>query len=379
MEPKVPNAISSFSVFEDFKTRSLALIIDDLGEVERAILVAAAQNITTSIVNEILHISSGPLFVALSPERVQAFMLSKMGRPRVTPAHATDINSQLNICLSVEAREGVTTGISVADRTATIKVLGEASPNARKLVKPGHIFPVEVREGGTLVKNALPEAALDLVKICGASEAAVFVDVLNESGDLIDIAAAGELAGRLSIPRLTLSDLMRYRLENEKLVFKVAEARLPTRLAGELKSCVYRTSLHEAEHFALVKGEIDPTKPVLTRVQTEHTCADVFGGLSTPSRKHLRDCLRAINQQGCGVFLYLRSPFAGILREQVSDPQADKVKKPMALMREYGIGAQILRDLGVRKIELLSSSNKVLSGISTFGIEIVAQKPLPSL
>lgn len=365
------------AVLDTFKRRKLALIADDLGQIPRAILISPAQEISNDLVNEILHISSGPVFVSLSSDRVRSLMLSEMSRPRSTPSHSKEPANEMKVCVSVEAREGVSTGISVPDRAATLRILGEAQPNPRKLVKPGHIFPVEARDGGVLVKNSLAEAALDLVKVCGFNEAAAFVDVLDSSGNLVCGETCKRLAEQHKIPLISISDLVRYRLANEKLVFKIAEARLPTRLAGELRSCVYQTSLHEAEHFALIKGEISSDQPVLTRVQTEQTCADVFGGAQTPSRKQLQLCLKAINEKGSGVFLYLRPAFPQALRDQVADPSSESKRKPMALMREYGIGAQILRDLGVRKIELLTSSKRVLTGLDTFGIEIVNQRPLP--
>lgn len=366
---------SGLNFIEDFKRRGMALLCDTAANPARALVVSPAQDVATNTVNEILGTTGGLLFVALSPERVSQFMLSTMSRPRTQTVGAEP--ASLNMCVSVEAREGVTTGISVADRTATIRCLGESIPNPRKLVKPGHIIPVEVRAGGVLVRSSLPEGALDLVSIAGFSEAALFSDLLDGAGEVMPVLECRKLAERLKAPFIELDQLIRYRLENETLIQRVAEAKLPTVLAGELRSCIYKSTVHSGEHLALIKGKIDPDRPTLTRVQTEFTFSDVFGGSSPASRRQLHQSLRAIGERGSGVLVYLRRPSRGQLKEQVRASESLEREKPAALMREYGLGAQILRDLGVRKIELLTNSKKSLIGIKTFGIEIVSQLPIP--
>ena len=363
--------------FDRLRERGIGLLRDDFSEDGRAILVAAAEDASPELVNEVISLSHGLIFVALPPERVAKFRLERMSKP-TSLADKSDETSGLTLCLSVEAREGVTTGISAFDRAATITILGEHEPNYRKLVQPGHIFPVEVRRGGVLVKIALPEGALDVVKFAGASDAAVFLDLLDDGGDYLRGVAQDELARAHSLPIFCLSEITRYALEHQKLVSRVAEARLPTRIAGEVTSYIYKSALHSGEHIALVKGTIDPTKPVLTRVQSEVTCADVFGGSSPPARARLQGALHAIGEEEAGVLLYLRSPRRGRLKTQVERVGQQSKPRPAALMREYGIGAQILRDLGVQKIELLSESNRHIEGLETFGIEIVSQRPIPS-
>jgi 3,4-dihydroxy 2-butanone 4-phosphate synthase/GTP cyclohydrolase II len=258
----------------------------------------------------------------------------------------------------------------------TLRILGAAEIQPRKLVQPGHIFPVEVRAGGVLVKNALPEGAVDIVSIAGFTGAAAFIDLLDTSGNFLSGSAVSDFAARHDIPLIQLSDLTRYRLETEKVVYRVAEAKLPTKLAGELRSIIYKSTVHGGEHLALIKGEIDPTEPLLTRVQPENTFADVFGGATPRSREQIQGCLREIGRRGRGVIVYLRRPTSGELHHQVDT--AGIIPSPgKALMREYGLGAQILRDLGARKIELLTGSKKDLAGLQSFGLEIVSQIPLP--
>jgi len=379
------------------KTRRLAILSDDSAPEPRSMLVAPALDISPALVNEILLLTGGITYVALSPHRVRAFLLDPMSRPRMnSPSSGISVVEQalrdnalselalspLSACESVEAREGVSTGISAADRALTISILGEQTPVARKLVRPGHIFPIEVREGGVLVKNALPEGSVDLVTMAGFTDAALCVDLLDSLGEFLSLARARELSREREIPHFLLSELTRLRLEHEHLVSRVAEARLPTQHAGEMRSILYRSSLHDEEHLALVKGEINPEVPVLVRVQPEFTFGDVFGASEGSTRHHVERCLTAIGERGSGVFLYLRRSFATQLGEQRGGtpwgPPVDAQRRPIWMMREYGLGAQILRDLGVRRAEVLTSSTRNLVGLNSFGIEIVAQVPIPS-
>jgi len=361
---------------QEFKARGLAIIVDDLSPSPHAVLVMAAETASVPLLNELITLAKGLTYVALSPRRRQAFELEEMSRPRVSNSPASLERDDFSLCVSVEAREGVSTGISAADRAKTVAILGEASPNHRKLVKPGHIFPVEVREGGVLVKNALPEGALDLVKLSGFSDAAAFSDILSETGSFATDSEIKALATAREIPLVALSSITRFRLETEKLVEKIAEARLPTRIAGELRSCIYKSKVHEGEHVALIKEPIDFEKPVLVRVQAEFTCADVFGGAHPPTRAQLHAALHAIAQNGSGILVYLRRPMGGELREQINSWEGGNLKQPVSMIRQYGLGAQVLRELGVKKIELLTGSQKSLVGLTSFGIEIVAQRRL---
>lgn len=362
----------------EFKTKHLGVLIDDLSA-SRAALVAPIEQISADGVNRILSLSGGLTLVALSPERANTFMLSSMARPTTTLDHNA-ASSSLPHFVSVEAREGITTGISAADRARTLNILGAQVPQPRALVKPGHIFPVATREGGVLVKTEIPEGALDIVRLAEFTDAALYVDLLDEHGELIDADTAQRLGEREHLPVITLSQLISYRLAHESLVVRVADAALPTTLAGDVRAIVYRSSISDIEHVALVKGDVRAAETVLVRVQAEHTVADVFGGESPASRAHLQNSLAAIGQRGCGVLLYLRRPFLDSknsntqqLREEAAQP------KNAAMMREYGVGAQILRDLGITNVELLSGTHRSLEGLSSFGISVVLQHPIPNL
>jgi len=362
----------------EFKTKQIGVLIDDLS-VSRAALIAPIEDISAERVNRILSLSGGLTLVALSPERASAFMLSSMARP-ATSMDALSRTGAPAHYVSVEAREGISTGISAADRAKTLAILGARIPQPRALVKPGHIFPVATREGGVLVKTEIPEGALDIARLAGSTDAALYVDLLSREGELLDAATARQVATTEGLPVTTLSELISYRLAHESLVRRVAESTIPTTLAGEVRAIVYRSSISDVEHIALVKGDLGPEDSVLVRVQAEHTVADVFGGNSPPSRTHLQNSLAAIGQRGSGVLLYLRRPFLDPkgsstqhLKEDFTPP------KNAAMMREYGVGAQILRDLGVSKVEVLSSTQRALEGLQSFGISVVAQHAIPGL
>ena len=355
-----------------FKKKRLAILKDEHADGSRAALLAPAFEITSENVNLAIKLTGNNLFVALSPERTSSFLLSPMSRPS-TIVGLRRAAYDTNICISVEAREGVSTGISASDRAATIRVLGEEQPNPRKLVKPGHIFPIEVREGGVLVNHALPEGALDIVKHAGFTDAALFSDLLNSAGEFCNNEETSKIALENNLPVFGLGEITQHRLSSEVLISKMAEAKLPTKSAGELRAVIYKSKIHEGEHLALVKGTPDPASPTLTRIQLEHTFADVFGGNNPPTRSQILKSLEKLGKSRNGVLVYLRRPLRGMLKSQVTDWKNYQQHLPASMIREYGIGSQILRDLGVKKIELLTNSPRDYSGVKSFGIEIVSQ------
>ena len=356
------------------------MLYDDVGE-DRSVLVAPAQDISEVEINRILSHTGGLTFVALTPDRAAAFMLSSMGRPHSAGAAGTEATSFAQYT-SVEAREGVSTGISTADRATTIRILGAAAPQPRALVKPGHIFPVETKRGGTLVRAAIPEAAIDIVIHAGYSDSALFVDLLDRSGEIVTSSGARDWAREHGVPLFSLSEIIRERLVREPLVARLSEATIPTRHAGEVKAIAYRSQIHDVEHVALVKGDLDISAPVLVRVQVEHMLTDVFGGGQPATRRQIDNSLAAIGQRGSGVLLYLRSkrlqddPAFHVA--PAASPTGTEVPHA-AMMREYGVGAQILRDLGITQIELLSSTHRSLVGLESFGMVVSHQIPIPDL
>jgi len=362
---------------EAFASTRLCVLRDDIGD-NRSVLVAPAQDSKPDEINRILSTTGGLTFVAITPERAASFMLSPMCGVTSTKRQ-TLRPGVLAQYTSVEAREGVSTGISAADRATTIRILGGAHPHPRSLVKPGHIFPVGTRQGGCLVKAEIPEAALDAVTLAGFSDAALFVDFLDSAGEFLSATEATRWAREHKIPTITISELIQHRLILEPLVVRLSEAMLPTREAGTVKAIAYRSTIHDVEHVALVKGDLATDKPVVVRVQVENTVSDVFGGASPATRPQITGSLRALAEHASGVLLYLRR---GSLLESPlfndSTPALHTSSREAAGMREYGVGAQILRNLGITQIELLSSSQKNLIGLDSFGISVVAQRPIPA-
>jgi 3,4-dihydroxy 2-butanone 4-phosphate synthase/GTP cyclohydrolase II len=359
-----------------FATKRLCVLRDDIGD-GRSVLVAPAQDISPARVNRILSTTGGLTFVALSPDRAAAFMLSPMVKLSSAPSQQGQ-GVPIAQYTSVEAREGVSTGISAADRATTIRALGDTQPHPRSLVKPGHIFPVVTKSGGSLVKAEIPEASLDIVVLAGFSDAALFVDFLDRSGALVSGDAATTWAEANDLPVISISQIIQHRLAREPLVVRLSEADLPTRDAGTVRVIAYRSKIHDVEHVALVKGALKLDQPVLVRVQVENAVADIFGGQAPATRQQITGSLRALNEHGSGVFLYLRRsslaefPLFGLVAGLQSPPALPAT----AAMREYGVGAQILRDLGISQIELLSSTQKNLVGLDSFGISVVAQRPI---
>lgn len=358
---------------EELQVSKVGILLDDLSST-RAALVAPAQEISSDTVNRVIALSGGLTFVAITPERAATLMIPTMSRG--VPGGANIHQPQY---VSVEAREGISTGISASDRASTLKIVAAHTPQPRALVKPGHIFPVEARDGGVLVRAAIPEGALDIARLAGFTDAALFVDLLDSNGALMSEEDIFPLADREKIPVISLSELITYRLQRETLVTKVAESMIPTTLAGEMRAIVYRSRITDLEHIALVKGDLSSTEPVLVRVQAEQLVSDIFGGHTPNSRSHLQNSIRAIGAKDRGVVLYLRRPI-GELAQAPAPLSSDTTPAPAAtLMREYGVGAQILRDLGVSHIELITSTPRLLEGLQNFGITVVAQHPIPDL
>jgi 3,4-dihydroxy 2-butanone 4-phosphate synthase/GTP cyclohydrolase II len=250
---------------------------------------------------------------------------------------------------------------------------------ARKLVQPGHIFPIEVRSGGVLVRAALPEAAHDLCVLSGYTDAALFLDLLNAEGNCMSREEQQALSAREHIPEILLSELIEYRLSREPIVSRIAEARLPTQFDEHLTAVSYTSLLDKTEHLAIIHGEPQNAPSCLVRVHVEATVSDVFGGNASSTREQLHTALRAITQQKAGVLVYLRRGENNSPRKPEKDVDSDEttatITRP-AMMRDYGMGAQILRDLGVTRATILSNSVSSLLGLDSFGITVIGTQRL---
>jgi 3,4-dihydroxy 2-butanone 4-phosphate synthase / GTP cyclohydrolase II len=379
---------------EGFRSGRIITLIDDSNTTRpRVALVSPARSMTGALLNRILHLAQGITWVALCSQRAEQLSLPRMNAYRTPPASDSGELVYDWALVSVEAREGVTTGISAADRAQTIRLLGDSETTSRALVQPGHIFPVATRDGGVLVRAALPEAALDLVKMVSKDDSAMFVEALVADGTTASAKSKNLLESRIKegfsqsaemekclswarnnqLPVVVLSDLIRYRLETEPLIHRVAETQIPTHAAGLMRSVLYRSTIFQGEHLALVLGDITPKQPVLVRVQPEQTFSDVFGGglVGQNSRSQIKRALEMIANRKAGILLYLRRAQAGQLAHQIS-LKGQGIRPPAAArMREYGLGAQVLRDLGAERVEIISNSKQNLVGLRPFGIDIV--------
>lgn len=332
--------------------RKSLIILDNSFNMNRAKLIAPASLLNFDSLNEFITLSYGMLEVCLKEEQITKLNLEPM-------------HPKSNIFVSVDAREGITTGISVSDRLKAIAHLCSTSPDPRNLVTPGHIVPVKVNPGGVVAKNALHEAAFDIVSYLASkkccNEGALISDLLNESGEFFTSSELEMFASEHDIQIITLDEITRFFLKQKKLVTCAGEAKLPSTLGGNLKAFIYTVADSKKEHFALVKGEVNENKVVSVRVQVENSFEDIFGGTEDSTKSKIERSLKHIEEVDSGIFLYLKR---GRNIERNSEDIASN-------MRNYGIGAQILRDLGAKKIRVIAQSITPLVGLEAFGLEIV--------
>lgn len=385
MNTNAPDRSESFLTVEEAARRlangELLVIVDDKNRENEGDLVVAADRVTPEAINFMARFARGLICVSLTGQRCDALNLPLM----VDPEHNTS-NHETAFCVSVEARQGTTTGISAHDRAATVRALVDPATKPGDLRRPGHMFPLRAREGGVLKRAGHTEATVDLARIAGLTPAGVLCEVMDDDGHMARLPRLMELAREHGLGVLTVAELIAYRLRSEKLVERVASPRLPTAY-GMFRVHGYRNRVTGEEHVALVMGEIDTDEPILVRVHSQCLTGDVFHSLRCDCGIQLDQALQRIAEEGRGVLLYLLQEGRGIgllnkLRAyELQDGGDDTVEANVHLgfppdPRDYGTGAQILLDLGVRQMRLMTNNPRKYAALAGFGLQIVERVPL---
>ena len=365
---------------DDIHAGKMVIIVDDKDRENEGDLVMAASKVTPKAINFMATHGRGLVCVPMLTERLRELQL---------PMMVTDNTSRLGTAftISVDALEGATTGISAHDRAATIKALLDPKTKPDDLGRPGHIFPLKYAEGGVLVRAGHTEAAVDLPRMAELYPAGVLCEVLAEDGSMARMPQLRRLSSEHGIGIVTIADIIAYRRAREKLVERVAEARLPTRY-GDFEAVSYRSNVDKNEHVALVLGEITPEEPTLVRVHSECLTSDVFGSIRCDCGEQVALAQRTISEEGKGVLVYMRQEGRGIgihnklKAYHLQDGGLDTVDANARLgfapdIRHYGVGAQILEDLGVGKMRILTNNPRKLAGLDGFGtLTVVEQVPI---
>jgi 3,4-dihydroxy 2-butanone 4-phosphate synthase/GTP cyclohydrolase II len=371
--PDDQSAISTpAELIEEAKAGRIFIMIDDEDRENEGDLIIPAEHATPEAINFMARYGRGLICLALDRHRVET-----LGLPLVSRQNSSRHGTAFTI--SIEARDGVTTGISAADRSHTIQVAIDPESNARDIVTPGHIFPLAARDGGVLVRTGHTEAAVDISRMAGLNPSAVICEIMNDDGSMArlpDLIAFAQLHG-MKIG--TIEDLISYRRRTEKLVERILEEPFDSHTGGEFRLIIYANTVAYAEHIALVKGDVSTPGPVLVRMHSVNILDDVLGDRASSRSRDLHASMEAIGREGRGVVVLIREGYPTFLSDKLKARQEGIEPDGGHELRDYGIGAQILRDLGVSEMVILSNNPMTVVGLEGYGLKIVSRRPIPEL
>ena len=379
-ENSSPSPIEAVEIaIQAYRKGQMVIIVDDEDRENEGDFAMAADAVTPEAINFMATVGRGLICISMEGRR-----LDELDLPMMVQENTARLGTAFTV--SVDATDGITTGISAFDRAHTVKVLINEESGPKALARPGHIFPLRYAEGGVLVRAGQTEASVDLAKLSGRYPAGIICEIMGPDGDMARMPALELIASEHGIPIVTVADLIEYRFQHENLIERVAEARIPTE-HGEFQAYAYRSGVDPAEHIALVMGDIDADEAVTVRVHSECLTGDVFGSLRCDCGDQADQALKQIGEAGTGVFLYMRQEGRGIglvnklKAYQLQDEGLDTVEANEKLgfqmdLRHYGVGAQILADVGVGKFKILTNNPRKMVGLKGYGLEITEQLPL---
>jgi len=358
-------------IIEDARNGRMFILVDDEERENEGDLIIPAQMATPDVINFMAKFGRGLICLALTSDRVNELELPAMSR-RNGSRHQTAFT------VSIEAREGVTTGISASDRARTIAVAIDPTKKAQDIASPGHVFPLEARDGGSLVRAGHTEAAVDVSRLAGLNPSGVICEIMNEDGTMSRLPDLIKFAEHHDLKIGTIADLIAYRLRNDRVVEKSAEMDFQSNFGGDWKMCVYVNKVAYAEHIALVKGDISGDEPVMVRMHALNVLDDVLGDVSSGKSGELQQAMQMIDEAGKGAVVLIREPYPRALSDHVRKRLGEPPEGQQELL-DYGVGAQILLDLGIQNLILLSNTQRTIVSIDGYELNVVSQQPIPSV